>query len=64
KALTTLEPQPTQPLEGKEGWYYTLGVCPILDQFGIDEEAAVRAVATGTGLDVSAESLDDIVSRL
>jgi aldehyde:ferredoxin oxidoreductase len=64
KALTTLGPQPVQPLEGKEGWYYTLGVCPILDQFGIDEEAAVRAIAAGTGLDVSSESLDDIVSRL
>ncbi|MBU6999068.1 MAG: hypothetical protein HXS41_10150 [Theionarchaea archaeon] len=64
KALTTLGPQPVQPLEGKEGWYYTLGVCPILDQFGIDEDAAVRAVAAGTGLDISAETLDDAVSRL
>lgn len=56
--------QPVQPLEGKEPWYYTIGVCPILDQFQITEDAVIDIINAGTDLGITKEGLDDVVSRL
>ncbi len=63
KALTT-KTQPVQPLENKEKWYYTIGVCPILDQFSIDQDITADMIASGTGLDITKETLDTITSNL
>ncbi|MBU7015993.1 MAG: hypothetical protein HXS44_00680 [Theionarchaea archaeon] len=63
-SLLSVGPQPVQPLEGKEPFFYTVGVCPILDRFTINEDAVVDAINFGTELGLSSEDLDSIVSRL
>jgi len=63
-SLVSVESQPVKPLEKKEPWYYTIGVCPILDQFKISEEAVVDMINLGTGLDITKEDLSNIVSRV
>ncbi len=64
RSLVTLGPQPVQKLEDREPWYYTVGICPILDQFGISEDAVIDAINLGAGLDITKEGLEKIVSRL
>lgn len=64
KKLVTIKTQPVQPLETKEGWYYTIGVCPILDQFSIDQDDVADIISAGTGLDITKETLDSITSNL
>ena len=63
-SLVSMGPQPVQPLEGKEPWYYTIGVCPILDQFNINEDHVITMINAGTGLDITRDDLDSIVSDL
>jgi aldehyde:ferredoxin oxidoreductase len=63
-SLVSAGPQPIQPLEGKEPWYYTLGVCPILDQFQVDEDTVVEIINAGVEFDITKEDLATIVSRL
>ncbi len=64
KSLVKMGPQPVQPLEDKEAWYYTIGVCPLLDRFGMSEDAVADMVRAGTGLDITKETLDEVTSRL
>lgn len=63
-ALVSAGAQAVQPPEGKDNWYYTIGVCPLLDQFQISEDSVVDAINLGTGLDITAEDLEKVVSRL
>ena len=64
KALVTMEPQPVQPLESHEAWYYTMGICPILNQFSVDRETILNLVNSGTGLDLSQEDVDAVISTV
>ena len=64
KALVSSGPQPVQPLEGKDPWYYTLGVCPLLDRFSPDEDALNELVNLGIELDITADDVEKVVSRL
>lgn len=63
-SLVEAGPQAVQPLEGKEPFYYTVGVCPILDQFHITEDAVIDAINLGTGLDITTDDLEKVTSRL
>lgn len=63
-SLVSAGHQPVQPLEDKEPWYYTIGVCPILDQFQIDEDTVVDMINLGADIDITKEDLDSVVSRL
>jgi aldehyde:ferredoxin oxidoreductase len=63
QSLTAMEPQPVQPLDPKEAWYYTIGVCPILDQFQIAEDDVVDLINLGTGFNITKDDVDEIVSR-
>lgn len=62
-ALLTMGAQPVQPLEKKEAWYYTVGVCPILDRFSVAEDTVLDAINHGTDLDIAKKDLDQVVSR-
>lgn len=63
-SLLTMGEQPVQPLEKKEAWYYTVGVCPILDRFSISEDAVLDAINYGTDMDLTKEDLDQAASRV
>jgi aldehyde:ferredoxin oxidoreductase len=64
KALVTMGPQPVQPLETNEAWYYTIGICPILDRFSIDKERVLSMINAGSGMDVSQDHIDAVISAL
>ena len=63
-SLVTMDPQPVQPLSDKERWYYTLGICPLLDRFEPSEDAVVDIINAGANLDLTKEDISEITSRL
>ncbi len=63
-ALVSAGPQPVQKLEGKEAWYYTIGVCPLLDRFTIAEDDVVELINYGADLGITKEDLTQVTSRL
>jgi aldehyde:ferredoxin oxidoreductase len=64
QALLSIEPQPVQPLQSPEPWYYTIGVCPILDQFSIDRKVILDLINSGSGTDLSLEDIDAVISNV
>ncbi|MGD2250967.1 MAG: aldehyde ferredoxin oxidoreductase N-terminal domain-containing protein [Candidatus Methanofastidiosia archaeon] len=63
-SLVQMDPQPVVPLEGKEPWYYTMGICPILDRFSPDEDSVIDLLNTGTGIEFTKDSVKKIISRV
>lgn len=63
-SLVDTEPQPVVPLEDKEPWYYTMGICPILDKFSLDEGSVIELLNSGTGIEFTKDSVNQVLSRL